>query len=256
MAGDQLVERALGDGPAVVDDDGVLAQVLDEVELVRREQHRGAAASFGDEDLRQRVDGDRVEAGERLVEDQDVGLVDEGADQLDALLVAEREVLEVAATARSARPRRSSQLAPAGGPRCACRGRGAGRGSAAGRPRASSGTARAPRAGSRSAAGRRRRPAAPSQRTSPASRAVSPKIARIVVVLPAPLGPRNPVTAPGRTVNDIPSRARTVPYVRTSSIHLQHVSGPYWRRWDDVPEHSPRVPVICHDRRRHASDLL
>ena len=50
-----------------------------------------------DEDLRQGVDGDRVEAGERLVEDQHVGLVDEGADQLDALLVAERQVLEVAA---------------------------------------------------------------------------------------------------------------------------------------------------------------
>ena len=97
VTGGELVERALGDGTSAVDDDGVLAQVLDEVELVRREQHRGATPRLGHEDLGQGVDGDRVEPGERLVEDEHVRFVDEGADQLDALLVAEREVLEVAA---------------------------------------------------------------------------------------------------------------------------------------------------------------
>ena len=34
VARGQLVERALGDGATAVDDHGVLAQVLDEVELV------------------------------------------------------------------------------------------------------------------------------------------------------------------------------------------------------------------------------
>ena len=33
----------------------------------------------------------------------------------------------------------------------------------------------------------------------------------MVVLLPAPLGPTNPVTWPGRTVNDIPSKARCGP---------------------------------------------
>ena len=34
---------------------------------------------------------------------------------------------------------------------------------------------------------------------------------RIVVDLPAPFGPTNPVTCPGRTVNDMPSSASTGP---------------------------------------------
>ena len=34
---------------------------------------------------------------------------------------------------------------------------------------------------------------------------------RSVVVLPAPFGPRNPVTAPSRTVNDRSSTAVTAP---------------------------------------------
>ena len=36
-------------------------------------------------------------------------------------------------------------------------------------------------------------------------------MARIVVVFPAPLGPRNPVTEPGWTANVMPSSARTGP---------------------------------------------
>src|SRR5690242_2221864 len=39
---------------------------------------------------------------------------------------------------------------------------------------------------------------------------------RRVVVLPAPLGPRNPVTRPGRASNDRPSTARTVLYTLVS----------------------------------------
>ena len=42
---------------------------------------------------------------------------------------------------------------------------------------------------------------------------------RIVVVLPAPLPPRNPNTSPGATLNEIPSSATTDPnrFVRFSS---------------------------------------
>ena len=77
VPGGEVVERALGDGAAAVDDDRVLAQVLDEVELVRREQHGGAAAGLRHEHLRQRVDGDGVEPGERLVEHEHRRLVDQ-----------------------------------------------------------------------------------------------------------------------------------------------------------------------------------
>jgi len=43
---------------------------------------------------------------------------------------------------------------------------------------------------------------------------VSPKIARIVVVLPAPFGPRNPTTTPLGTLKDKSSSAVTEPNVR------------------------------------------
>src|SRR5437588_438748 len=42
--------------------------------------------------------------------------------------------------------------------------------------------------------------------------ASSPTIIRIVVDFPAPLGPRNPVTIPGRTVNDRSCTATLSPY--------------------------------------------
>ena len=45
----------------------------------------------------------------------------------------------------------------------------------------------------------------------PASGTSRPRITRIVVDFPAPFGPTNPVTCPGWTVNDIPSRATVRP---------------------------------------------
>src|SRR4051812_5546528 len=45
----------------------------------------------------------------------------------------------------------------------------------------------------------------------PSSTASRPTITRIVVDLPAPFGPTKPVTCPGRTVNDSPSRATVDP---------------------------------------------
>src|SRR5579883_3686374 len=56
----------------------------------------------------------------------------------------------------------------------------------------------------------------PFQRTDPASSAVKPKMARIAVVLPAPLGPRNPTTWPEGTEKESPSRAVTGPNRRVS----------------------------------------
>src|SRR5690349_4041722 len=56
----------------------------------------------------------------------------------------------------------------------------------------------------------------------------SPIMARMVVDLPAPLGPRKPVTRPGSTVNDSPSTARVAPYrlvSRCTSIMIPTMAG-------------------------------
>ena len=90
-----VVDRALQHDAAVVDHDHVAAEVLDEVELVAAEEQRGAALHPLDQDLLEDVDGEWVEPGERLVEHEQVGVVDEGQGQLDPLLVAGRQVLDV-----------------------------------------------------------------------------------------------------------------------------------------------------------------
>src|SRR5687768_11553087 len=60
-------------------------------------------------------------------------------------------------------------------------------------------------------------PVSPSHSTLPESGKKIPVIIRIVVVLPAPLRPRRPVMVPRRTVNEIPSTARTSPNVFLTS---------------------------------------
>ncbi|GAW57397.1 uncharacterized protein PD653_4841 [Nocardioides sp. PD653] len=52
--------------------------------------------------------------------------------------------------------------------------------------------------------------------TRPEVGGVSPTITRIVVVLPAPLGPRNPVTLPGWQTKLTLSTAVNVPYFLVS----------------------------------------
>src|SRR6266545_2984164 len=56
----------------------------------------------------------------------------------------------------------------------------------------------------------------PNSSTAPASARNRPSRIRIVVVLPAPLGPRNPCTSPAATVRSSPSRARVCPKVFTN----------------------------------------
>src|SRR5450759_3927706 len=77
--------------PAFMDDHQVVAQPLDQLELVAREEHRHARFGASPQPRTHRVDSDRVQAAERLVQDQQHGLVQQGRGHLDALLVAERE---------------------------------------------------------------------------------------------------------------------------------------------------------------------
>ena len=62
------------------------------------------------EQLGQGGDGERVESGERLVEDEQLWLVDQRGDQLDALLVAVRQGVEPVPRPVGARPSRSSHV--------------------------------------------------------------------------------------------------------------------------------------------------
>ena len=93
--GAQLRHRAAGDHPAVVDDAHPVAQPLDELELVAREDDGDPRIGPLAQHLRHDVDGDRVEPGERLVEHEHVGPEDEGRGQLDALLVAQAQRLQL-----------------------------------------------------------------------------------------------------------------------------------------------------------------
>ena len=75
------------------------------------------------EHLGHEVHRHRVEAGERLVEHDDVGVVHESGGELHPLLVAEAELLQIVASARSATPRRCVQSGRRGArrrPSCPC----------------------------------------------------------------------------------------------------------------------------------------
>ena len=89
-----------------------LAQVLHQVELVAREQNPASGLGPLDQDPADGVDAGGVEAGQRLVEDEQLGLVHQGGGQLHPLLVAvgQRSTLP---RARSAMPRPLQPARPA-----------------------------------------------------------------------------------------------------------------------------------------------
>jgi hypothetical protein len=79
---------------AVVDDGHRLAEPLDQVQLVAREEDQPPLTGGVGDDLGQPVDGDRVEPGEGLVEHERLRLVDERNGELHPLLVAQRQRLD------------------------------------------------------------------------------------------------------------------------------------------------------------------
>ena len=81
------------DDRAVVDDDGPLGDVLDVGDVVRRQEDRGALLLVEpDQQLAEALLGQQVEADGRLVEEQDLGLVQQARGQLAAHPLAERQV--------------------------------------------------------------------------------------------------------------------------------------------------------------------
>ena len=89
QAGHRLVEHL----PAVVDHDHVLAELLGVRHDVRREEDRGTALLLGRHEILQQPDADRVEAAERLVENDQLGPVDDGRNELDAVEHPLRQLL-------------------------------------------------------------------------------------------------------------------------------------------------------------------
>ena len=136
----------------------------------------------------------RVEAVGRLVEDQHLRVAEQRGGDRQALAHAHRVALHAAGRRRRSRPtaaRTSStrlRRMPAGERR----------GPAGGCGRCGPGGTRRPRAPRRRGrrAARARRSGAPPNVAEPDDGRTSPSSARSVVLLPAPLGPRKPVTRP------------------------------------------------------------
>ena len=89
-----------------VDDRDVLAHILDQIELMAREHDRHTFGSQFAQRPGKGLDTDGIEAGERLIEDQEFGIRGQSRGELHALLVAVGEILELrAASVRQAERR-------------------------------------------------------------------------------------------------------------------------------------------------------
>ncbi len=77
----------------MVEDQQPPAEPLDVAEVVRRQHHGHAALAVDlDEELAHALLGDDVEADRRLVEEEDLGVVQHRGDELAADALAEREL--------------------------------------------------------------------------------------------------------------------------------------------------------------------
>src|SRR5580698_5982151 len=94
----QLIERSLGDQPAVLDDADAVGEALGDLQYVRGQYDRRPLPDAGREQIFD-LAGDRgVEAGQRLVKHQQPWLVNERARQRDFLFHAARKALAALAS--------------------------------------------------------------------------------------------------------------------------------------------------------------
>ena len=94
---EQLVLGALGHDAALADHDDVVGDDLDLVEQVAGEQHGAALVGVPAEQVAHPADAGGVEAVGRLVEDQHLGVAEEGGRDAEPLAHAERVVADPAA---------------------------------------------------------------------------------------------------------------------------------------------------------------
>src|SRR5512135_3247516 len=86
---------ALEDLPGTRHEADFVAELLRLLEDVRAEDDRLASGAKLEEEIPHQGDVDRVESGERLVEDQDLGVVHDACDELDLLLHALGELVDL-----------------------------------------------------------------------------------------------------------------------------------------------------------------
>src|SRR6266850_2505386 len=90
--GDKRSGGAEGDHLAVVHDGDVVAEPLGLVHVMRRQEDRPAAASQVPDDLPELPPRLGIEARRRLIEEEEIGIADEGAGDGEALLLPARQV--------------------------------------------------------------------------------------------------------------------------------------------------------------------
>ncbi len=91
----QLALGALGDHSAAVDDGDPGRQLVGLVQVLRGQQHGGALGDHGPHDVPHLVAAARVEAGRRLVEEQQVGGAEDGGGDVDPAPHTARVVLDL-----------------------------------------------------------------------------------------------------------------------------------------------------------------
>ena len=110
-AGPERGGRPLGDEPPLLDDRDAVAERLRLVEVVRREEDRLAEVLQRADDVPRRAPRRRVEAGRRLVEEDQLGVADEREREVQAAQLAAAQRARVArrpsrSARRGRRPRR------------------------------------------------------------------------------------------------------------------------------------------------------
>src|SRR5205809_3530415 len=87
----QLLGSSLGDDLAVIHDRYAIAEALGFLHVVRRQQHRPAVGAEAADDLPQLAARLRIEAGRRLIEEQQLGFAHERTGDREALLLPARK---------------------------------------------------------------------------------------------------------------------------------------------------------------------
>jgi len=85
----QIIHSSRSDEPPVVDDGDVVADPLDELELVAGENDCGASRHLTFQHVAHEIDAHRIEAREGLVQNQQIGVVHQRHRELNTLLIAE-----------------------------------------------------------------------------------------------------------------------------------------------------------------------
>ena len=197
---------------AAADDHELVGGVLHLAHQVAGDEDGAALGGQPADQLADPVHAFGVEAVDRLVEQQHLRVAQQRAGDAEPLAHAQRERaarrrgdLGEPDGVRAPRPRGTRDAVAAGHRQQVVAG------GAAGVDRSASSSAPTSRSGcSRSAYAR------PSIRAVPDVGGSRPRIIRMVVDLPAPFGPRNPVTCPARMSTDRPYTAVLVPYVLVS----------------------------------------